>query len=194
MSEESIEVVHGIRTALSPVGERAGRRRSLDEHLQVRFPVFFRRLSDLGLRLPSRSRLRRLLLARAIVRAYAAANRRDFDLILTAYDPAVYEYRPSSDLLPPDMERVLRGPDGYRKLWRYWLDAFEDIRFDPEEMLDLGDQILVTAQQRGHGSGSGVAVEQPVFQLFKFRRGMVISQEDFLDRAQALAAAGLSEK
>ena len=60
-------------------------------------------------------------------------------------------------------------------------------------MLDLGDQILVTARQEGSGSGSGVAVSQPVFQLFTFRRGMVISQQDFLDRAQALAAAGQSE-
>ena len=109
MSEESVEVVHGIRTVLSPVSERAGRRRTPDEHLQVRFPVFFRRLSDLGLRLPPRSRLRRLLLTRAIVRAYAAANRRDFDLILTAYNPAVYDYRPSSELLPPDMERALEA-------------------------------------------------------------------------------------
>jgi hypothetical protein len=50
------------------------------------------------------------------------------------------------------------------------LDAFEDIRWDPEEILDFGDRFLVTARQRGHGSGSGVAVSEPVFQLFKLRR------------------------
>jgi ketosteroid isomerase-like protein len=95
--------------------------------------------------------------------------------------------------MPPDFEAVFYGHDGYLQLWRYWLDAIEDLRFDPEEILDFGDRLLVTAQQRGHGSGSGVAVSEPVFQLFKFRRGSVVRQEDFRDRAEALEAAGLRE-
>jgi hypothetical protein len=74
-----------------------------------------------------------------------------------------------------------------------WLDAFEDIRWDPEEILDLGDKLLVRTQQSGHGSGSGVAVSRPVFQLFTFRRALVVRQEDFLDRSKALEAAGLRE-
>ena len=77
---------------------------------------------------------------------------------------------------------------------RYWLDAFEDIRWDPEEMLDFGGkQFLVTTQQTGHGSGSGVAVSKPVFQLFTLRRGLVVRQEDFVDRSKALEAVGLRE-
>ena len=95
---------------------------------------------------------------------YAAANRRDFDVVLVGFDREL-EYRPSPDLTPPDMEPVFHGYDGYRRLWRYWLDAFEDIRWDPEEMLDFGDALLVSAHQRGHGAGSGVAVSKPVFQL-----------------------------
>jgi ketosteroid isomerase-like protein len=99
----------------------------------------------------------------------------------------------SGDLLPPDLETVFYGHDGYRQLWRYWLDAFEDIRWDPEEILDFGDKFLVTTQQRGRGSGSGVAVSEPVFQLFTVRRGLVVRQEDFLDRSKALEAVGLRE-
>jgi hypothetical protein len=133
------------------------------------------------------------MLARAMVRAYAAANRRDFELILTLNDDDPYEYRPSRDLLPPDMELVYRGHDGYRRFWRLWLDAFENIRWDPEELLDFGEKALVTTRQSGRGSSSGVAVSEPVFQLFTFRRGLVIRQEDFLDRADALEAVELSE-
>jgi ketosteroid isomerase-like protein len=189
MSQPNAEVVRGVRTPLQPPSERAGRRRTLDERLRVRFPRPFLRLNAALLRLPLRSRLRRLAVGRAISRAYAAANRRDFELVLTAYDPELYEYHPAVDLLPPDLERVFHGQDGYLRLWRYWLEAFEDIRWDPEEILDLGDKLLVTTQQRGHGSGSGVAVSKPVFQLFTFRSGLVIRQEDFLDRSQALQAA-----
>ena len=91
--------------------------------------------------------------------------------------------------MPPDLEAVFYGDDGYLELWRYWLEAFEDIRWDPEEIIDLGDKLLVTTQQRGHGSGSGVAVSKPVFQLFGFQRGLVVRQDDFLDRSKALEAA-----
>jgi hypothetical protein len=133
------------------------------------------------------------MLARTVGLAYAAANRRDFDVVLVGWDPRS-EYRPSGDLLPPDLEAVFYGHDGYRRLWRYWLDAFGDIRWDPEEIFDFGDTFLVTTKQRGRGSGSGVAVSEPVFQLFKLQRGLVVRQEDFLDRSKALEAAALGEE
>ena len=42
-------------------------------------------------------------------------------------------------------------------------------------------------QQRGHGSGSGVAVSERAFQVFTLRAGLVIRQEDF-NRLKALEA------
>ena len=69
------------------------------------------------------------------------------------------------------------------------MEAFEDLRWDPEEIFDFGDKVLVMTQQRGHGSGSGVAVSERVFQVFTLRGGLVIRQEDFLDRSEALEAA-----
>jgi hypothetical protein len=194
MSEENVQIVRGVRTALSPLSEKASRRRALDEHLGVRFPGLLRLSGKALFRLPPRSRLRQTILARLIARAYAAANRRDFELILTANDPGSYEYHPSADYLPPDMDAVYYGHDGYRRFWRQWLEAFEDIRWDPEEMIDFGAKTLVTTRQSGHGSGSGVAVSQPVFQVFTFRGGLVIRQEDFSDRSKALEAAGLEAR
>jgi hypothetical protein len=188
MSPENVESVPGARVVLRPLSERARQRRTLDQRLILRFPAFYRLLSGVLMRLPPRSRLRRSMLARAVGLAYAAANRRDFDLVLVGWDPGS-EYHPSGDLLPPDLEAVFYGHDGYRQLWRYWLDAFDDIRWDPEEILDFGDRFLVTTQQSGRGSGSGVAVSEPVFQLFTLRAGLVVRQEDFLDRSKALEAA-----
>jgi ketosteroid isomerase-like protein len=188
MSQENRESPPGVRTRLRPLGGRARRSRSLDERLRVRFPSVYRTLGNALMRLPPQSRLRQWILARTMAQAYAAANRRDFELVLTGMDSGTYEYRPSRDLLPPDLETVFHGPDGYLQLWRYWLEAFDDIRWDPQELLDFGDQVLVTTQQSGHGSGSGVAVSKPVFQLFTLRRGLVVRQEDFVDRDTALAA------
>ena len=190
MSRDHVETLRGARIALPPLGRRASERRSVDQRLYLRFPALYRLLADAFMRLPPRSRLRRLMLARSVGLAYAAANRRDFDVVLVGW-AAGSEYHPSGELMPPDLERVFYGRDGYLKLWRYWLDAFENIRWDPEEILDLGDRFVVTAQQRGRGSGSGVAVSELVFQLFTVRRGLVVRQEDFLDRSEALEAAAL---
>ena len=192
MSQENVEVVRGTRIPLPRLSERASQRRSLDQHLFVHFPALYRLIADGFMRLPTRSRFRRLILAGFMARIYAAANRRDFEVVLLGWDPGS-EYRPSTELMPPDLEPVFLGHEGYLRLWRYWLEAFEDIRWDPEEMLDFGGQLLVTTQQKGHGSGSGVSVAEPVFQLFTLRRGLVVRQEDFLNRSQALEAAGLSE-
>ena len=192
MSQENVDTVLGVRIVLSPPNERASQRRTLDDRLFVRLPALFRLLTDALLRLPPRSRLRQLMLARRMGRAYAAANRRDFEVVLAGWDPEA-EYRPGAGVIAPDQDAVFYGNDGYRQMWRNWLGAFEDLRFDPEEILDLGDTFLVTARQRGHGSGSGVAVSKPVFQLFQVRRGLVVWQQDFGDRSEALEAAGLSE-
>jgi ketosteroid isomerase-like protein len=190
MSRENVEIVRGVRYRVSL--SSASQRRTLDERFFVRFPAAYRLLADRLMRLPLRSRLRRLMLTRLVVRGYAAGNRRDFDVLLRGLDPEI-EYHSSANLMAPDLEAVLYGHDGYLKVWRRWLDAFEDFRFEPEELLDLGDKLLVTVQLRAHGSDSGVPVGQPGFQLFKFRRGLVVWQHDFGDRSEALEAAGLRE-
>lgn len=176
---------------LRPLSESASRRRTLNERLLVRFPALYRLFAARLMRLPP-SRLRSVAVAYAVARMYAAANRRDFELLLVGIDPR-HEYRPAPEIMPPDLGGPTHGHDGYLRMWRYWLDAFDDIRYEPEEVLDLGAKLLVTVQQRGHGSGSGVAVSDPVFQLLTIRRGATVRQEDFRDRSEALEAAGLSE-
>ena len=193
MSRETVGNVRGSPIALSPLGRRAAERRSLDYRVYVRLPALYRLLAAAFARLPTRSRLRRRVIARTVGLGYAAGNRRDFDVVLLGLDPGI-EYRPSVDLMPPDLEPVFYGHDGYLRLWRYWLDAFTGFGWQPEEILDCGgDLFLVRTRQRGRGSGSGVPVSEPVFQLFKLRRGLVVQQEDFLDRSKALEAAGRRE-
>ena len=192
MSQENVKALRGVRISLPPLSERAVQRRTLDERLFVRSPALYRWVAHATTRLPPRSRLRRLIVAYSIQRGYAALTRRDFDAVLIRSDPEV-EYRPNGDLIAPDLDRVYYGHDGYRRLWKRWFDAFDDFHWEPKEIIDFGDKLLVTAELKGHGSGSGVAVSETAFQLFKQRRGLSISQEDFTDRHEALEAAGLSE-
>ena len=164
----------------------------MDQRLYVRYPALYRRFTKAWMRLPLRSRLRRLALARLVCRACAAANRRDFALLVVGVDSAV-EHRPAKELMPLDWDPVAYGRDGYQQVWRKMLDAFDDFRAEPTEVLDLGDRILVTARYKGHGAASGVPIEETLFQVSRFLRGLVIWQQDFTDISDALEAAGLKE-
>ena len=191
MSQEN--VVRGVRYPISLPSGRAAERRTVDERFFVRFPALYRLLADAGMRLPLRSRLRRLVITRLAGRAFAAANRRDFDVQLLSMDPGI-EYRPAGDQLAPGMDAVLHGHDGFVRRLRAWIETFDDFRFEPEEVIDLGGTLLVTARWSGHGSGSGVPMSGRLFQLYTQNRcGLVQKQEDFTDRDDALEAAGLSE-
>jgi ketosteroid isomerase-like protein len=189
MSQVKTKTVQGVRL---PPAREARQHRTLDERILVRFPALVPRLVAVWARLPRHSRLRRVMLVRLVRQGYAAVNRRDFDLTIRVYDPGCYEYHPEQVALP-DSDPVYYGHDGFHKFWRQLLEAFDDVRLDPKEIFDLGDRVLVTIQMSGHGTGSGVSVNQQLFQVMTFRRGVIVRQDDYQDRAQALEAAGLSE-
>jgi hypothetical protein len=129
------------------------------------------------------------MLAQFFRAGYAAGNRQDFAVLRLGMDPA-FEYRAAPELFGPDQDPVFYGHDAYARVWRHWLDAFGDLSLEPEELLDFGDNVLVTAQFSGRGAHSGVTVSLTVFQLFHFGSDSVVRQDDFADRTQALEAAG----
>ena len=192
MSKENAEAMRGVRYRVTLPDKRAARRRSLDERLFVRLPALFHLIAAALMRLPPRSRIRRLILTRNVRRAYAAVNRRDFEVLFLALDPDI-EYIPAGEVLPPGMDPVSHGHTGYEGNWRQLIDSFEDFRLEPEEILDMGDTLLACNRYVGHGSGSGVPVDISLFQLVRLRNGLAFWQKDFSDRAEALEAAGLRE-
>jgi ketosteroid isomerase-like protein len=188
MSQENAKSVRGVRI---PLAAEAKQHRTLDARILARFPALVPRVLAAWSRLPRQSRLRRAMLVRLLRQGYATANRREFDVTVSAYDPG-YEYHPGQVALP-DTDSVYHGHEGFPKFWRQLLEACGDVRLDPKEVLDVGDPVLVTVQMSGHGTGSGVSVNQQLFQVMTFRRGVIVRQDDYQDRAQALEAAGLSE-
>jgi SnoaL-like domain len=154
----------------------------------VHTPALYRFLAGFLMWMLPRPGPRRLLFAWLVRRAYAAANRRDFDVLLLGLDPGI-EFQPCPDLMASNQVQIVYGHNGYRQTWGAWVDAYADLRVDPEEIIDLGDRFLVTTRFKAHAT----PIDQPVFQLFKLERGLVLWQKDFADRSKALEAAGLSE-
>ena len=194
MSQENVETVRGVRTPIAVSTE--GRRRTLDERIFARFPALARVLLSGWSRLPPRSRLRQAWLSRLMRQGCEAANRRDFDLLLVALDPEIeYQANPNSlgGFVGPDLLGVHHGHEGYLHVWEAAIEGWEDLKLEPEEIVDFGERVLAAGRMTGHGTSSGIPVSAPLFQVFTMRRGLVIRQEDFDDRNKALEAAGLRE-
>jgi ketosteroid isomerase-like protein len=194
MSQENVEIVRGVRTSVAVSSET--RRRTLDERILVRFPALVRVLLSAWSRLPPRSRLRRAFLGRFLRQGYEAGNRRDFDLLLLGLDPEIEFHFDASRVggfIPPDLPGVHRGHEGYLRVWKAADEAIDDFKVEPEEVIDFADRLFVAIRQTGHGTSSGIPVDQSIFQVFTLQRGLVIRLQDFIDRDEALQAAGLRE-
>ena len=192
MSQENVEIVRGMRTPITVASET---RRTLDERIFIRFPVLARAVARAWSRLPPRSRLRRALTAHIWRSGIEAANRGDVDVLLLALDPA-FELEMTESVAGgyalPDLVGVHRGHEGYLRVWQRLFEVW-DLKFEPEEIIDFGDRLLVAGRVRAQGTHTGIALDSPLFQLVTIRCGLFVRQQDFSVRADALEAAGLEE-
>jgi ketosteroid isomerase-like protein len=72
---------------------------------------------------------------------------------------------------------------------RYW----EELRLEPEQFVDCGDQLLVLARMTARTRRGGPEIERPFDQVITLRDGKIIRGRWFLTRAEALEAARLGE-
>jgi ketosteroid isomerase-like protein len=109
----------------------------------------------------------------------------------------------AADLAAPEFEYVaadvvglsgrFRGPKGYDGfLERFW-GEFDEAHAEPHEFIEAGNSVLAVFTFRGRGRQSGVEVNMEAFHLWTFREGKIIRGQGFLDRQEALEAAGLRE-
>jgi ketosteroid isomerase-like protein len=130
----------------------------------------------------------------ALQRGLAAYDRRDVEALLEeCHDDVEWESALVKGL--GGETTVYRGHEGIRDLFREVDHAFDEFRigFDGDDIRDLGDRIVASGWMRVRGRASGVAVESPVSFVADFRDGKATRFRSFLDRRDALAAAGLGD-
>jgi ketosteroid isomerase-like protein len=88
---------------------------------------------------------------------------------------------------------VYRGHDGLRSLFRQWHEAWGNIEYGYEELIDAGENVISVVTRHARGRASGVDVERPLALLWTLHEGKAVRVVWFLDRAEAFEAAGLSE-
>ena len=125
-----------------------------------------------------------------IVRSLAdALQRGDPAAVLSVLDPDV-EWHDQAAIPGAD---VHRGRGAVSRHFEQWFDAWEEIEYTTEELVDHGDCVVVVIRRRGKGKGSGVVVSDQVIHVYTVRSEKIVRFEGFTDKDEALAAAGLSE-
>jgi ketosteroid isomerase-like protein len=122
-------------------------------------------------------------------RALEALDRRDLSSWLRLCDEDG-EVVPTRDWPEPGV----RGAEAAFNWYVQIFDGLQGFRAADTEFIDAGaDKVLLQYRMDLRGRGSGAEVEWRRWCVITMREGRLLRGEWFLDRAEALEAAGLSE-
>jgi ketosteroid isomerase-like protein len=108
-----------------------------------------------------------------------------------------------AELATPDFEYVEppewpgagihRGLDQYRQVLEGFFEALSQMTAEVEEIFDAEDRVVAFVRWQARGTASGAELEMRPGQVFTLRDGRITRQEVYLDRDEALEAAGRRE-
>lgn len=85
--------------------------------------------------------------------------------------------------------RVFKGFQGTQEWISDTRDTWDDYDQELEEIVDLGDDVLVVLRISARGGGSGVPVTQELAVVWTFEGDKAVRARSFASRAEALEAA-----
>jgi ketosteroid isomerase-like protein len=129
---------------------------------------------------------------KAFKRGLDAGNRGDVDGLLAELHPDI-EWHSALHALMGGQQTVFRGHDGVRRMIGDLYETFAEVHIEMSEFRDLGDGLVAIGRTRTRGKASRVETKTPLAFVTAIREGKTISIRAYLDRDQALEAAGLSE-
>jgi ketosteroid isomerase-like protein len=122
--------------------------------------------------------------------AFQAMERGGLDS-LAEYWADDIDYRAAEGAL--DDRGPLHGNEAVRDYVQEWLDMFDDWKIEPVELIDAGgDQVFAVLRGSGRAKLSGVETDITYAAVYTIRDGKVARGREYLTRAEAIEAAGLS--
>jgi ketosteroid isomerase-like protein len=97
------------------------------------------------------------------------------------------------EYFPMEDRGLVRGHDGFLRYFAEWLDTWEDYQHRLIEARASGGDVVVGIAMGARGGSSGVDVAMEFWQVWHFRAGLTSRIDEYVNRAEALEAVGLSE-
>ena len=102
-------------------------------------------------------------------------------------------FREDIEYLPTEEGGAIQGHDALRRYFERWMEPWEEFHVRPTEFLDKDDYVFNGVVMKGRGRGSGVETKLESWQVWLLRDGKAARWEEYVDRREALEAAGLRE-
>jgi ketosteroid isomerase-like protein len=110
---------------------------------------------------------------------------------------------PGAPLLHPEVEfhtyatspeaGIYRGPDAVIEYNQRLFGQFESVRIELEDVVPVGDRVLVSSRQHAVPKGGQTAMVVEVVEVWTIRDGLLAVRQSFPTCAEALEAVGLRE-
>jgi ketosteroid isomerase-like protein len=97
-------------------------------------------------------------------------------------------------LIFPGLDELYVGHEGFRRWWRASKEPWEYWRSEPQRFIIEGQKVVAPVHFKAKGRSSGVEVETDIANFWTFRNGLVVRFQAFQTLAEALEAAGISER
>jgi hypothetical protein len=78
-------------------------------------------------------------------------------------------------------------------MWGDMTGTWDEYRSEMEQVVDLGEHVLVLTHITARGAGGGVPVYQRIAILGRFEGAKLVSAKSFASKGEALGAVGLRE-
>jgi len=88
---------------------------------------------------------------------------------------------------------IYEGHDGIRRFYSEVRDVWAKYVWEPEQLMEAGDNVVALLRSGGTGRGSGVEVERRTAMVWTLREGRATALRFFRDRNKALKAVGLEK-
>ena len=122
--------------------------------------------------------------------AFDAYARDGLEGMLPFYDPDI-EWTTTASYIEP---ATYRGHEGVRRYLGTPAEEFDEVHVELMEVLDAGDQVVVSCRISGRGKLSDAPVDLTLIMVSLLRDGKVVRNRNYPTRPEALEAAGLSEE
>jgi len=100
-------------------------------------------------------------------------------------------FREDMEYHPMEEGAVIHGHDALRRYFERWMEPWDEFRVGPTEFLEDGDYVFNGVAMTARGRGSGVETKMEYWQVWLCREGKAARWEEYLDRGEAIEAAGL---
>ncbi|MFL5896048.1 MAG: nuclear transport factor 2 family protein [Thermoleophilaceae bacterium] len=118
-------------------------------------------------------------------RGYDALNRGDVSEVLALIDDEI-AWDPGE--LTPDSASATGGRAGFESLIRSWVEAFDDFRIEPVDVIDQPPFLLAIVRQSGRGRASGLDITIEIAHVWTVEDGRAVGFHSYRSADEALQA------